>query len=323
MIRQAVRITVRGPMEQKWYEIALPVAPEHGEAAAAMLTARGGFAGCELRERGAAVHVVVFAQAASLENARAAADEAATLLKGPALLEGSAETIITELDPEVWTQNWRRHFARHTIGGRIEIVPPWEEPSPPSAGLISIVINPGMAFGTGLHETTSGCLEALIANVRGGERVLDLGCGSAILAIAAARLGAQEALALDNDPVAVAAAEENIAANLMGGVVTARLVASQSEAVGTDVATEGQAQRFDLVVANILAETLVEMQDLLTVSVEENGVLILSGIEASRLHMVLKAFVRPGWSLGDILERGEWATVVLHHGALAPRSRES
>ena len=302
-------------MQNKWYEIELAVPCEHAEAAAAMLVTRAGFAGCEQRERGGLCHVVVFVQGESRDAAEASAAEAAAVLRqSPSLRETSPHGAVRELDPEVWTQNWRRHFARHTIGGRIEIVPPWEEASPPSAGVISIVINPGMAFGTGLHETTSGCLEALIAHVRAGDRVLDLGCGSAILAIAAARLGASEALALDNDPVAVEAAQENIDANAVAPIVHAAI----ADDAGDVIASEANERPFDVVVANILAETLVAMQDRLTRAVRDGGVLILSGIEASRLAMVQESFVQPGWQQIDLLERGEWATLVLHRAPLAP-----
>ncbi|HYB99613.1 MAG TPA: 50S ribosomal protein L11 methyltransferase [Candidatus Limnocylindrales bacterium] len=322
MIRQAGWIRVRGPMEDAWYEIVLEVPLQHSEAAAASLAARG-FSGCELREHGGGASIVVFTQAPSLRDATGVAQGAASALADMPFLAGcpSPNVVVRELDPRVWTQNWRRHFARHTIGGRIEILPPWEEPSPPVAGVISIVINPGMAFGTGLHETTAGCIEALIANVKAGDRVLDLGCGSAILAIAAARLGAREVVAIDNDPIAVEAAEENIERNGVGDIVRARLARENTEtSVGTNIASEADGGAYDLVVANILAETLVEMQGRLTANVAERGVLVLSGIESSRLAMVKEAFVRPGWNEVSTLERGEWVTVVLHREPLAPRT---
>ncbi len=299
-------------MSPKWFEIPLDVRAEHADDAVALLAAEG-FAGCEVRREGPErTRLVVFAEAQDAgagqlraQSARAAV--AGFLLADHAGSDSVGATDVAELDPAVWTDNWRRHFSRRTFADLIEVLPPWESPSAPEAGLLSIVINPGMAFGTGLHETTASCLELLVELVRTGDVVADVGCGSGILALAALRLGADRACATDLDPLAVDAALENAESNGLQSRMTIGLAQAGAESATGDVATGP----FDLVVANILAETLVELHRGLTLAVREGGLLILSGIEASRLGMVLDAFVQPPWTLRRRIEKGEWATVAI------------
>ncbi len=307
----------------KWFEIPLDVRAEHADEAVALLAAEG-FEGCEVREGPQVTRLVVFAEAANLDAAGVRAASARAVVAG-FLAEpsgGSSDssagpgncttagsnaspTDVSELDPAVWTDNWRRHFTRRTFADRIEVLPPWESPSAPQAGLLSIVINPGMAFGTGLHETTASCLELLVEMVRPSDRIADVGCGSGILALAALRLGADSASATDLDPLAVDAARENAERNGLQGRIRVAPAEVSCEAVG------GAGAPFDLVVANILAETLVELRPSLTSAVREGGVLILSGIEAGRLGMVLDAFVHPPWTLLRRVQKGEWASVAI------------
>jgi len=331
---------------QRWFEIALDVPPGLVDEAAALLDFAG-FGGVEVRERSDATDVVVVLDAA---DDAAVAVKASEAEEAVAILGGGKPRIL-ELDPKVWTENWKRHFARRTFAGRIEVRPPWEEASPAHAGLESIVINPGMAFGTGLHETTAGCLELLVESVRPGMRMADVGCGSGILAIAAARLGAADVLATDVDPLAVTATGENIAANAVGHIVRVELEPGEvgipqwegdarpglssarregEQALTTESATPngatsgGFAARgaaaFDLLVANILAETLVEMHAALTSAVRPGGTLVLSGIEARRLKMVEETFIRPPWCLARTVTKGDWISLSLHHVALADRA---
>lgn len=360
-------------MTQRWFEIALEVSPQVVDEAAALLDFAG-FGGVEVRDRGAMADVVVVvetgAEAAELDEKASLAFEAIGILHaGPPR--------IAELDPKVWTENWKQHFARRTFADRIEVRPPWEEPTE-APGLVSIVINPGMAFGTGLHETTAGCLELLVESVRPGMSVADVGCGSGILAIAAARLGATDVLATDVDPLAVEATRENIVANDVAALVHVELepgevgvpeweddarpglsaarqplhsgstlpgdadaaprhdagltpvstapsadsaTASVEQPVPNGATSGGFAARgagaFDLVVANILAETLVEMRDALCGAVRRGGTLLLSGIEARRLKTVEEAFIRSPWCPGRTVTKGDWVSLSLHHDVLA------
>ena len=303
-----------------------------------------GFGGVEIRGLGAKTDLVVVVCAADDAASAARAAEARNAI---AILDAGLPRIV-ELDPKVWTENWKRHFARRTFAGRIEVYPPWESPSPASSELRSIVINPGMAFGTGLHETTASCLELLVEEMRPGMSVADVGCGSGILAIAAAKLGAARVLATDVDPLAVDAALENVTANAVHDAVRVELepgelsavewehdarlgLAAAREAVSSNATRAVSAQHhdrdsgtgfasagpFDLVVANILAETLVEMRDALASAVGPGGVLVLSGIEARRLKMVQEAFIRSPWRLARTVTKGDWVAVSLHHDALA------
>ena len=355
-------------MSRRWFEIALPVPATLVDEAAALLDFAG-FGGIEVRERAgddtAEVVVVVETDVDGGELEHAAnAREAVSIL-------GGGEPRTTELDPKIWTENWKINFARRTFAERIEVRPPWEET--PTEGLISLVINPGMAFGTGLHETTAGCLELLVDEVKPGMAVADVGCGSGILAIAAAALGAARVLATDVDPLAVEATAENIAANGVGTQVTVELepgevgipewendarpglsdarradaagrdsagsgpgASARSEAEGLPIASEtrnfvpdtagptpngatsgGFAARgpgaFDLLVANILAETLVELRPALQGAVRPGGVLVLSGIESRRLKMVEEAFIGRGWRLARTVPKGDWVSLSLHH----------
>lgn len=318
-----------------WYELALEVASDRVDEAVALLDLAG-FSGAELRERGATTAVVVFVHASSVEDATRAARRAGDALPFPC---ETARPVA--VDAALWTDNWKEHFRRRTFAGRIEVVPPWEEPSPESPDFVSLVINPGMAFGTGLHETTAGCLELLARQVRPGMRVADIGCGSGILAIAALRLGAASALATDVDPLAVAAAEENSAANRVADRIAIELEDGEDASFdhwandgrpGFERARDGARPRpqphgnakgfrargagaFDLVVANILAETLVDMRDDLVRAVTDEGVLLLSGIEVGRLKIVEDAFIRDGWHEADEVAKGEWVSLCLRRTA--------
>ena len=312
-------------MNAKWFEIPLDVRSECADEAVALLAAEG-FAGCEVREGPQVTRLVVFAQADDIGEADVRARAARAAVERFSKAEeteraGGDSGGVVELDPAVWTDNWRRHFSRRTFAGRIEVLPPWEKPSAAEAGLLSIVINPGMAFGTGLHETTASCLELLVELIRPGDRIADVGCGSGILALAALRLGASSAHATDIDPLATDAARENAELNdLQAGITIAPAEDCAGSAGGNDALAAGsdagagqrsEGASFDLVVANILAETLVELRQSLISKVRDGGVLVLSGIETTRLPMVLDAFVQPPWTLLRRVEKGEWATVAI------------
>ena len=188
---------------------------------------------------------------------------------------------VTPIADEPWAESWKRHFRPLRLG-RLEVVPPWETARPPPEGTVRLVLEPGMAFGTGSHETTSLCLRAVdgFLAARPGASVLDVGTGSGILAIAAALLGAGRVEATDNDPIAVRVAQENADRNGVGGAVRPSL-AQLSDLDGS----------FDLVLANILANTLVELSAELRARVAPGGQLLLSGLLAAQADDVARAFV--------------------------------
>lgn len=200
------------------------------------------------------------------------------------------------LDEQDWAETWKLHFHPLHVGGRLWVLPPWEEPP---SGAIAVVIEPGMAFGTGGHATTALCLEGIleILDRRAGASVLDVGCGSGILGIAAAKLGAGRVEMIDNDPVAVEVAKENTEANGCSAIETsARPV-------------EDVAESFELVIANILAGTLVELAAPIAARVAPGGDLLLSGILAPQAADVRAAYEARGLTLRELRHQGEWALV--------------
>ena len=204
-----------------------------------------------------------------------------------------------------WSETWKAGLRAFTVGD-VFVRPSWIEVAAP-AGTTEVVLDPGMAFGTGTHPTTSLCLAALGAALRSrpGARVLDVGTGSGLLAIAAARLGAARVVATDNDPVALSVAAENAERN---GVAL-----ELSDAVPSALAGE-----FDVVLANILANTLVELAPGIAARLARGGTLFLSGILAGQEDGVRAAYLAQGLARlvpdGDRAE-GEWRLVALERSA--------
>ena len=238
---------------------------------------------------GQALLVAYFDGRESAESAREAlADE----------LPGATFSI--EAVPEQdWSESWKAQI-KATTAGRLWVGPPWLEADAPERA-IKVVIEPGMAFGTGDHATTHFCLEALDRALadKHGASVLDVGTGSAVLAIAARKLGAGRVVGTDNDPVAIRVAQENAARN---GAEQLELSTSELGAV------EGT---FDVVLANILCNTLVDLAPAITAKLAPRGVLVLAGILANQADEVLAAYLPLGVQLRARVLRGEWAMLEL------------
>jgi ribosomal protein L11 methyltransferase len=202
---------------------------------------------------------------------------------------------------EDWADAWKQHYAPIRIGERLHICPTWETPAL-QPGDILLLMDPGMAFGTGLHPTTRMCLEVVEERVRPNMSVLDLGTGSGILAIAAARLGAGPVLALDIDGVAVQAARENCALNQVTDQVRVR-----PGSLG-DLSPD---QNWDLVLLNILAPTILQFfQEGLVQHVRPEGMLILSGIIEEQAPQILTAMEENQLSLVEQRQVKDWVTLV-------------
>jgi ribosomal protein L11 methyltransferase len=200
---------------------------------------------------------------------------------------------------EDWAEAWKERLTVMHFGQRLVVRPSWLEYAP-APGEVIIQLDPGMAFGTGLHSTTQMCLVALEEAVRPRMEVLDLGTGSGILAIAAAKLGAGYVLAVDNDPVAVRAARENVVANGVQETVSV-MHGSLAEAAGS----------YDLVAANILARVIVAMaQEGLAKRVRSGGTLVATGILDGQEPEVIAALEREGLSVIEQRRIEDWVCLL-------------
>lgn len=244
-------------------------------------------------ERGEKERETLEAVRAHLEQLRAQGGEVGTLA-----LE------LTGVKDEDWSENWKKYYKPFRIGAHLVVRPTWEayEAAP---GDLVIELDPGMAFGTGTHETTSMCMQLLEKHLQEGMRVMDVGTGSGILAIAAARLGAREVLAIDIDPAAVKVARENIALNH---------VQDRVRAVEGDLC-KSEAMPCDLAVANIVADAIRMLAAPLTRHLKKGGLLICSGIIREREKDVLEAALAAGYAVADRLEKGEWVALALRNEA--------
>ena len=199
---------------------------------------------------------------------------------------------------EDWSEAWKKQLKVLRIGERLVIRPSWLEHSPEPEDVI-IELDPGMAFGTGLHPTTQLCLCALERLIRPGLEVLDLGTGSGILAIAAAKLGAGHVAAYDNDEQAVQVARANVIQNGVSDGVTVRR-GSLSDAP----------ERYDLVVVNILARVVMKMAEAgLSERLRPGGALVAAGITADQAAEVVAALERNGLELTDQRQRNDWVSL--------------
>lgn len=200
-------------------------------------------------------------------------------------------------DDAEWSDAWRAHYAPQRIG-RVLTIPSWLD-EPAHDGEVAIRMDPGMAFGTGLHPTTRGCLMLLQDLEPMPSRVLDVGCGSGILALAALRLGADAAVGYDTDEVAVAATLANAALNGLSGQVAARLGSLPERTV----------ERYPLVVANLVASLLVELAPRLAGHLDAGGTLLASGILESRADEVVVALQVAGLRVMTRRQDGDWLSL--------------
>jgi ribosomal protein L11 methyltransferase len=231
-----------------------------------------------------------------------------------AALAGFGPPAFAPLAPRDWVAESRRALPPIAAGRFYLRGAHVEEPTP--RGKIALLIDAGAAFGTGRHETTRGCLLAMDRMARVGRRFrrpLDLGCGSGILAMAAARLWPGEALAADNDPDAVRVARENAAINgLMDRVIVVK-------SIGYGAAAIRRRAPFDLILANILARPLMRMAGALARHLAPGGRAVLSGLLTTQAEEVLAAHRRHGLALDFRLELGDWSVLVLRQPRRADR----
>lgn len=227
------------------------------------------------------------------------------LLAAAGLGDGTREMTWQLLAERDWQEAWKESWHPLPVGHTLLILPSWREPPPELAQRLTLRLDPGMAFGSGTHQTTRGCLEALERRAAAGGlgRVLDVGTGSGILAIAAALLGARRVTATDNDPVAVRTCLENCRANGVG------------ERVQVELAEEVPEGPFDLIVANILAGVLISLAGPLAAALAPGGRLLLSGILAQQAPAVEAAHAGRGLTLVGEQRLGDWMVLELTKGS--------
>ena len=215
---------------------------------------------------------------------------------------------IASLKEEDWAYGWQKYYQPMTVGERLYIVPEWERGKPVPAGRVPVYLNPGLTFGTGSHASTQLCLGLLEERIAGGERVLDLGCGSGILSIAAMDLGAASAVGVDIDPKAVDVAYENAALNGIGRdryTVRAGDVLSD----GTLVRELEESGPYPVVLANIVSDVIIPLSGQVDRYLAPGGVFLCSGIIDTRADEVESALKKNGLHILRRLERDGWCAL--------------
>ena len=205
---------------------------------------------------------------------------------------------LTILDDNDWAESWKEHYKPFKIGERILIKPSWEEVQE-LEGDIVIELDPGMAFGTGTHETTWLCTEAIEKYLEKGDILYDIGCGSGILSIVAVKLGASKVVGVDLDPVSVKTSNENIKINKVEDKV--KII----EGNLLDVIDK----EADIIVSNIIAEVIAGMAGDLKDKLKDGGIFISSGIILDKIDLVEKSLKENGFEILEIVKKNEWALI--------------
>lgn len=281
-------------MPSEWFECTVEVANEHSDAVANFLIDNGA-PGLQSNERDGGVEIIAyFSGKPPIEALRRFCASI-----GCPLRDNNGSIRVRQIPHEDWAENWKLHFQPQAVGSRLYICPPWACVAP--AGRVAIVIDPGMAFGTGQHATTRGCLLLLerVMDDRPVTRALDIGTGSGVLAIALAKLGLPEVWAIDTDTKACTIAAANAECNGVAAYVHIR--SSMDEVSGA----------FDVVTANLFATLLEEMAVRFVPLLRPGGVLICSGFLNADERRVRGAYEDCGLRLVRRHEEQSWVTLTL------------
>ena len=306
-------------MSDTWLEVTLPVPAERLDRVCDTLTANG-MAGLVVEEEGEFLRF--------LEQNRQYWDYVdeglAQRMKGasrvkfyvPDSVEGQRQLRqylagLEEYEPQTvslreedWATSWQKYYQPIPVGNRVYIVPDWMRGEPVPEGRVPLYLNPGLTFGTGAHPTTQLCLELLEEVIRPGDQVLDLGCGSGILAIAALALGASRAVGVDIDPKAADVALENAALN---GIGPDRLSVYAGDVLADKkLAARLEPGRNRVVLANIVADVIIPLSGAAGALMAADGVFLSSGIIEGRQDEVRAALEAAGFAVVRHLERGGW-----------------
>lgn len=209
------------------------------------------------------------------------------------------QVTVSEVNDADWAENWKRYYKPVRIGDKIVIKPSWEA-FEPKEGDIVVELDPGMAFGTGTHETTILCIEALEKYVKKDAVVYDVGCGSGILSIVAAKLGAKKVIGIDIDDLSVKTSKENVKINGVEEIV---------EIVKGNL-LDNVSGKADIIVSNIIAEIIVNMIPDLKEYLINNGIFIASGIITEKLQLVKEALIDNGFNIVEEKVMNDWAVII-------------
>lgn len=239
-----------------------------------------------------------FAEEDNIEDVLSYVNERLTELKEMGIDLGEAKVEHEKMHEEDWANTWKQYYKPSKVGEKIVVKPIWEEYEAKDGELV-VDLDPGMAFGTGTHETTRMCIQALERYVKEESTVFDVGCGSGILAIAAAKLGAKLAIGVDLDPVAVESSIENVGYNNLNNIEI--LHGNLVEVIDS---------KAEIVVANILAEIICILTDDIKRVLKDNGIFITSGIIHDRVDMVCDKLEASGFEVIEKNRDGEWNCIV-------------
>lgn len=212
--------------------------------------------------------------------------------------KGNGQVFANKVNEEEWENNWKKYYKPTKVGEKIVVKPIWEDYSKKDGEFV-VELDPGMAFGTGTHETTRMCIKGLEKNVKNNSVVFDIGTGSGILAIAASRLGASKTIGVDLDPVAVDSAKKNVGYNNIENIEI--LHGNLMEVV------EGKA---DIVVANIIADIIILLADDVKKFIKEGGIFISSGIINTKEEEVVSKLKEAGFEIVEINREADWVSVI-------------
>ncbi len=220
-------------------------------------------------------------------------------------LLGRLETQVNSMQQEDWENGWKKYFKPFQVGEKLIVIPSWEKVPEGNVRKV-LTIDPGMSFGTGQHHTTRLCIEAIERNIKNEDSVLDLGSGSGILSIASLLLGAKRATAVDIDQLAVDVSKENAKLN---GFYEDKFIAHKGNILTDTDVKKKISGKYNIVVANIVADVLIAFAPVFKEYMDENTRLICSGIIDHRLDDVKNSFVQNGYKILDINEQSEWFSV--------------
>jgi len=213
---------------------------------------------------------------------------------------GEGSIFIAEVQEEDWASNWKQYYKPTSVSDKFVITPVWEHFEPDRPEQMVIELDPGMAFGTGTHPSTVMCIQALEKSVKGNENVIDVGCGTGVLSIAAAKLGAKSVLALDLDEVAIESAHINIGINNVANVIEVKRNNLLDE-INYDA---------DIVVANILAEVIIELTNDVARVLKRNGIFIASGIIQAKADLVKESLEKVGMQVIETITNEDWVALI-------------